>query len=84
MGRGLTDAERARVAEILVSDDPQFVARAISDERLIAQLQDRINRLIPMVAEGSRRAGARTFSDNAGGLGGPVIYDGMQGLGLIR
>lgn len=84
MGRGLNEAERAKVAEILVSDDPQFVARAISDERLIAQLQERINRIIPMVAEGSRRAGARTVSDDAGNLGGPMIYDGMQGLGLIR
>ena len=83
MGRGLNEAERARVAEILVSEDPQFVARAISDERLIAQLQERINRLIPMVAEGARRAGARTLSDDAGNLGGPMIYDGMQGLGLI-
>ena len=82
MGRGLNEAERARVAEILVSEDPQFVARAISDERLIAQLQERINRLIPMVAEGARRAGARTLSDDAGNLGGPMIYDGMQGLGL--
>ena len=84
MGRGLTDAERAKVAQILVSDDPEFVARAISDERLIAQLQDRINKIIPMVSEGARRAGARTFSDDAGGFGGPILYDGMQGLGLIR
>ena len=84
MGRGLTDAERAKVAQILVSDDPQFVARAISDERLIAQLQERINRIIPLVAEGSRRVGARTLSDDAGNLGGPMIYDGMQGLGLIQ
>ena len=84
MDRGLTEAERAKVAQILISDDPQFVARAISDERLIAQLQERINRIIPMVAEGSRRAGARTPSDDAGNLGGPMIYDGMQGLGLIR
>lgn len=58
--RDLTDAERARVARILVSEDPDLVRRAISDEGAMAALQKRIQELTVAGTRGTARAGAVT------------------------
>jgi hypothetical protein len=58
--RDLTDSERARVARILVSEDPDLVRRAISDEGAMAALQNRIQQLTTIGTKGSARAGAVT------------------------
>jgi hypothetical protein len=58
--RDLTDAERARVARILVSEDPDLVRRAISDEGAMAALQQRVQQLTAGAARGAGRAGAVT------------------------
>jgi hypothetical protein len=41
----LTDAERARIAKILVSNDPELVRRAIVDESGMQKLADTVNQL---------------------------------------
>ena len=58
--KDLTDSERARVARILVSEDPDLVRRAISDEGAMAALQNRIQQLTTIGTKGSARAGAVT------------------------
>jgi hypothetical protein len=55
--RDLTDAERARVARILVSEDPDLVRRAISDDGAMAALQKRVQELTAAGAKGAGRAG---------------------------
>ena len=61
--RDLTDAERARVARILVSEDPDLVRRAISDEGAMAALQQRVQQLTAGAARGAGRAGAVTGAE---------------------
>ncbi|MEN9760688.1 MAG: hypothetical protein RI906_514 [Pseudomonadota bacterium] len=58
--RDLTDAERARVARNLVSEDPYLVRRAISDEGAMAALQTRIQELTAAGTKGAARAGTVT------------------------
>jgi hypothetical protein len=54
-GRDLNDAERARVARILVSQDPELVRRAITDEGGMAALQRRVEQLAVAATQGARR-----------------------------
>lgn len=66
--RDLTDAERARVARILVSEDPELVRRAISDEGAMAALQKRVQELTAGAARGAGRAGAVTEAEPGANL----------------
>jgi hypothetical protein len=54
--RGLNDAERARVAQILVSEDPELVRRAIVDESGMAMLQERIRQIVEGAVSGATGA----------------------------
>ena len=58
--RDLTDAERARVAQILVSENPDLVRRAISDEGAMAAIQTRIQELTAAGTKAAARAGTVT------------------------
>lgn len=74
--RDLTDAERARVARILVSDDPELVRRAIVDESGMAALQQRVQQLMAGMTRGARRAGSSVGAS----YGGDVSQEIGQGL----
>lgn len=74
--RDLTDAERARVARILVSDDPELVRRAIVDESGMAALQQRVQQLMADITRGARRAGSSVGAS----YGGDVSQEIGQGL----
>ncbi len=76
--RDLTDAERARVARILVSDDPELVRRAIVDESAMAALQQRVQELTAGLTRGARRAGSGVGA-SYGGDASPQIMDGLLG-----
>jgi len=57
MKSGLTDADKQRVAEILISEDPGTVMRALRDDSQLAKLQAKINGVARLVArEGSALA----------------------------
>jgi hypothetical protein len=71
--RDLTDAERARVARILVSEDPELVRRAISDEGAMAALQKRVQELTAGAARGAGRAGAVTGAQPGANLSQQAI-----------
>lgn len=68
----LTDAENARIAEMLVSSDPQLVRRAIVDEGAMQALADTVNK----IAVGLRRGGRTLGASQAAPIGGDV----SQGL----
>jgi len=55
MTRGLTDAQRKRIVEVLVSEDPAFVERALRDESGMAMLQQAVNRLASGLTAGAQR-----------------------------
>jgi hypothetical protein len=74
--RDLTDAERARVARILVSEDPDLVRRAISDEGAMAALQQRVQALTAASAKGAGRAGTVTGA----GPGANLSQQTIRGL----
>ena len=71
----LTDAERARIAQILVSDDPQIVRNAIIDESGMAQLAERVDQLMQRGSQAVRGAatvgGAMPGAELSGGLLAP-------------
>jgi SOS-response transcriptional repressor LexA len=53
----LTDAQRDRIVQVLVSEDPDFVRAALQDNSKMAELQSAIERLSAAVTAGSVRAG---------------------------
>jgi len=53
----LTDAQRDRVVQVLVSEDPDFVRNALQDTSQMAKLEEAIKRLSSAVTAGSVRAG---------------------------
>jgi hypothetical protein len=71
----LTDAERARIAQILVSDNPQLVRNAILDESGMARLAQAVDRLTQRATQATRGAtaigGAMAGSEISGGLLAP-------------
>lgn len=71
----LTDAERARIAQILVSDDPQIVRNAIIDESGMAQFAERVEQLMQRGGQAVRGAatvsGAMPGAEISGGLLSP-------------
>jgi hypothetical protein len=74
--RDLTDSERARVARILVSENPDLVRRAINDEGAMAALQNRIQQLTTIGTKGSARAGAVTSAQP----GAAISQQTLRGL----
>jgi len=71
--RDLTDAERARIARILVSEDADLVRRAIEDDGALAILRDKIERISATATSGAARAGAVAPAETSGDISGPVI-----------
>ena len=61
--RDLTDAERARIARMLVSTDADLVRKAITDESAMAALGQRIQELTASGARGAGSAGAITAAE---------------------
>lgn len=71
--RDLTDAERARIARILVSEDADLVRRAIEDDGALAVLRDRIEQISATATRGASRAGAIAPAETGGDISGQSI-----------
>lgn len=71
--RDLTDAERARIARILVSEDADLVRRAIEDDGALAVLRDRIEQISATATRGASRAGAIGPAETGGDISGQSI-----------
>jgi len=80
--RGLSPAERSKIADILVSENPDLVRRAITDERGIAKLQEFVSTMIPFISRAGATIGTRGATAPAAGLLGPAAAPFFeQGLG---
>jgi hypothetical protein len=55
-GRDLTDAENLRIAQILVSEDPDLVRAAVTDTGALKRLEDMINGIINLSINAGRGA----------------------------
>lgn len=77
--RDLTDAERQKIAQILVSENPDLVLRAITDDRAIAQAQEFVRRITPFVTKSGATFGARETAGPASGLLGPITLETYEG-----
>jgi hypothetical protein len=64
----LSDAQRAQVAQVLVSEDPKFVLNALRDQGGIKMLQDRVSQMFGQAQRVLPSAAAIT----AGSMGGDV------------
>jgi hypothetical protein len=63
IGRDLTDAERARIAKILVSEDPGLVRAAIMDDSALQKLGTMIGGIVNTAAKVTPRATTRLSSE---------------------
>tara|TARA_Y100000389_G_scaffold103012_2_gene99901 strand:- start:9848 stop:11761 length:1914 start_codon:yes stop_codon:yes gene_type:complete len=82
--RELSDKERARIAQILVSEDPEVVRRAITDERGIAKAQELIAKLAPRIRSVGTTIGSREATAPTADLSAKPVQTGAQGvLGLL-
>jgi len=55
-GRDLTDAENLRIAQILVSEDPDLVKAAVTDTGALKRLEDMVNGIINLSTNAARGA----------------------------
>ena len=62
-GRDLTDAERARIANILVSEDPGLVRAAIMDDSALQKLGTMIGGIVNTATKVTPRATTRLSSE---------------------
>ena len=76
--RALSDAERTRIANILVSEDPDLVRRAIVDESAMAALQQRLSEIMMATTRGATGAAA-----TAGAMPTAPLSEGVLG-GLLQ
>ena len=67
----LTDAEREQIVKVLVSEDPEFVARALKDQSGWANFQAGVERLAKSFQTATQRAGAVSAP--------PVVTEGLLG-----
>lgn len=68
MTPGLTDQQRLQVVNVLVSENPDFVRRALQDESALARLAEQINRGTTALGAGVRRGAATQSGAFGGGL----------------
>jgi hypothetical protein len=78
--RDLTNAERKKIAELLVSENPELVKRAITDERAIAKAQQFIANIAPFVTKSGATFAGREASGVSAGLLGPVTQETYSGV----
>jgi len=79
--RELSDKERARIAQILVSEDPEVVRRAITDERGIAKAQELIANLTPRIRSLGATVGSREATAPTADITAPLSKAGRGILG---
>ena len=70
----LTDEQRFRVAQVLISEDPKFVMNALNDQGGIKMLQDRVAQLFGTAQRVLSSAAAITAGSYA-----PQVSGGLLG-----
>jgi len=69
----LSDAQRAQVAQILVSEDPKFVLNALKDQSGIKMLQDRVSQMFGQAQRVLPSAAAITSGSQGGDISGGLL-----------
>jgi hypothetical protein len=83
--RELSTAERSKIAQILVSENPDLVRRAITDDRAIAQAQQFIATIAPFISRSGATFGAREATGPTADLFGPMAEPFVQdAIGAIN
>ena len=73
MRPSLTQGQKADVVDILLSEDPDFVRKALIDDTAMAKLQEKISRLFDMTAKGVGGASAIQAGEEGGNIGQGLI-----------
>lgn len=73
MTGNLSDAERTRIAQVLISEDPELVRRAAVDESALAALQQRVAQIMMAGTRGATGAGATAGAMPAAEISGRAI-----------
>jgi hypothetical protein len=76
--RALSDSERARIANVLVSEDPDLVRRAINDESAMAALQQRLSQIMIAATRGATGAAATAGAMPAAPMSGTAVGGLLQ------
>jgi hypothetical protein len=76
----LNDKQMAEVAEYLVTTNPDFLAKALKDEGMFADLQRYIEKLGTIVAQGGRLTGAQQTGGYVGGETSPLMIHVTKGM----
>jgi hypothetical protein len=69
----LSDAQRAQVAQVLVSEDPKFVMNALQDRGGIKMLQDRVSQMFGQAQRVLPSAAAITTGSQGGDISGGLL-----------
>jgi hypothetical protein len=69
----LSDAQRAQVAQVLVSEDPKFVLNALQDQGGIKKLQDRVSQMFGQAQRVLPSAAAITSGSQGGDISGGLL-----------
>ena len=76
--RALNDAERLRIANVLVSEDPDLVRRAINDESAMAALQQRLSEIMMAATRGATGAAATAGAMPTAPMSGTAVGGLLQ------
>jgi hypothetical protein len=76
--RALNDAERLRIANVLISEDPDLVRRAINDESAMAALQQRLSEIMMAATRGATGAGATVGAMPTAPMSGTAVGGLLQ------
>lgn len=79
MTQNLSDAERTRIANVLVSEDPELVRRAAVDESAMAALQQRVAQIMMAATRGATGAGATAGAMPSAEISGRAIGGLLSG-----
>ena len=82
-GRDLTDAENLRIAQILVSEDPDLVKAAVTDTGALKRLEDMVNGIINLSTNAARGAVVLPTSRMAADETGSNVSRGLDSLGQL-
>ena len=76
----LNDKQMEEVAQYLVTTNPDFLAKALKDEGMFADLQRYIEKLGTIVAKGGRVTGAQQTGGYVGGETSPLMIHVTKGM----
>jgi len=80
MSPDLTDKERKQVIDIIMTENPDVLRRALTDETAFSQLQQRISSVVSGLSQGTQRGIRTQAGEQGGGFSGAtnMILEGLM------